>query len=80
MSTQIRAARAAIWTLSTLINLASIAVALGAGAMIYSQSLLTGLLVALAALISGIIGFGYSAWRMQKVGGNNAGMTAGSAA
>ena len=54
--------------------LATIAVALGTFALIYSQSLLTGILVALAALISGAVGYTYSIWRMRKIGGN-AGLT-----
>ena len=49
-------------------------VALGTFALIYSQSLLTGILVALAALISGAVGYTYSIWRMRKIGGK-AGLT-----
>ena len=42
------------------------AVVLGALAAIYSQSIRTGLLVALAALISGSAGFAYSVYKMHQ--------------
>jgi hypothetical protein len=52
--------------LTALVHIASIAVALGAVATIYSQSICTGLLVALVALIAGILGFGYSVWKIHQ--------------
>ena len=54
-------------TLTAVVHIASIAVVLGAIAAIYSQSIRTGLLVALGALIAGISGFSYSVW---KIGGS----------
>jgi hypothetical protein len=68
MNTLIEFARAAAMTMTVVVNLATIAVALGTFALIYSQNLLTGFLVALTALISGTIGYGYSVWRMHKAG------------
>jgi len=52
-------------TLTALVHIASMAVVLGALAAIYSQSIRTGLLVALAALISGTAGFGYSVYKIH---------------
>ena len=52
-------------TVTALINIASVAVFLGAAAAIYSQSIETALLVAAAAFISGAAGFGYSVWRLH---------------
>ena len=54
-------------TLTAVVHIASIAVVLGALAAIYSQSIATGLLVALGALIAGVSGFSYSVW---KIGGS----------
>ena len=42
----------------------AMAVVLGALGAIYSQSIATGLLVALAALIAGVSGFAYSLWKI----------------
>jgi hypothetical protein len=53
-------------TLTALVHIASMAVVLGALAAIYSQSIRTGLLVALAALISGSAGFGYSVYQIHQ--------------
>jgi uncharacterized membrane protein len=53
-------------TLNALVNLASFAIALGTLAAAYTQSLQTALLVALAALVSGSVGFGYSLWVTLK--------------
>jgi hypothetical protein len=69
MNTLIRTVRATAMTMTVMVNLTSIAIALGAFATIYSQSFLTGFLVAAAALISAIIGYGYSLWRVHKIGG-----------
>jgi len=56
-------------TLTALVHIASIAVALGAIGAIYSQSIRTGLLVTLAALIAGVSGYSYSVWRIhQQIG------------
>jgi len=52
-------------TLTALVHIASMAVVLGALAAIYSQSIRTGLLVALAALISGSAGFAYSVYKIH---------------
>jgi hypothetical protein len=61
-------ARSVTMTLTVVINLATVAVALGTFAVIYTQSFLTGLLVMLAGLISGIVGYGYSIWRVHRIG------------
>ena len=53
-------------TLTAVVHLASVAVALGAMAAIYSQSIKTALLVAAAALVAGLVGFGYSVWKLHK--------------
>lgn len=53
-------------TLTALVHIASIAVALGAIGAIYSQSIRTGLLVTLAALIAGVSGYSYSVWRIHQ--------------
>ena len=52
-------------TLTALVHIASMAVVLAALAAIYSQSIRTGLLVALAALISGSAGFAYSVYKIH---------------
>ena len=57
-------------TLTALVHIASMAVVLGALAAIYSQSIRTGLLVALAALISGSAGFAYSVYKIQPLRGS----------
>ena len=51
-------------TATAVINMATLAVVLGAAAAIYTHDVLTGLLVLAAAFISGTIGFGYSVWRL----------------
>jgi hypothetical protein len=53
-------------TLTALVHIASIAVALGAIAAIYSQSIGTGLLATLAALIAGVSAFSYSVWKIHQ--------------
>ena len=53
-------------TLTAVLHLASVAVVLGAAATIYSQTILTGFLVAAAALIAGTVGFAYSVWKIHK--------------
>ena len=54
-------------TLTAAVHLASMAVALGAISAIYSQSIRTGLLVTAGALIAGLVGFIYSAWKIHKL-------------
>jgi hypothetical protein len=58
-------------TVTGAVNLASFAVALGSFAMMYSGSVQTGLLVSLAALVSGAVAFVYSAWRIFRLRGND---------
>jgi hypothetical protein len=53
-------------TLTAVVHMASIAVALGAMAAVYSQSIKTGVLVTAGALVAGIVGFGYSLWKIHK--------------
>ena len=53
-------------TLTAVVHMASIAVALGAMAAIYSQSIKTGVLVTTGALVAGIVGFSYSLWKIHK--------------
>jgi hypothetical protein len=53
-------------TLTALVHIASIAVALGASAAIYSQSIGTGLLATLVALIAGVSAFSYSVWKIHQ--------------
>ncbi len=53
-------------TVMALINMATLAVILGALAAIYTHDILTGLLVLAAAFISGTVGFGYSMWRLYR--------------
>ncbi len=52
-------------TLAAIVHIASVAVVLGALAAVYSQSIATGLLVTLGALIAGICGFCYSLWKLH---------------
>ena len=52
-------------TLTALVHMATIAVVFGAMAAIYSQSLKTGLLVAVGALGAGVLGFAYSVWKIH---------------
>lgn len=49
-----------------VLNMASIAVAVGTLAAIYTHRLRDGLLVALAALLCAGAGFGYSIWRTYR--------------
>ena len=51
-------------TASAIVNIATLAVILGAAAMIYSQAIETGLLVAAAAFLSGTLAFAYSVWQL----------------
>jgi hypothetical protein len=53
-------------TLTAFVHIASVAVVLGALAAVYSQSIATGLLVTLGALIAGICAFCYSLWKMHR--------------
>jgi hypothetical protein len=53
-------------TMAALINLASLAFALGTAAAIYSQSIQSGLLVTAGAFISGVLAFGYSVWKLRR--------------
>jgi hypothetical protein len=57
-------------TVTGAVNLASFALALGSFAVMYSGSLQTGLLVSLAALVSGAAAFVYSAWRIFRSRGD----------
>ena len=52
--------------LTAVLYIASFAVIAGATAVIYTQSLRTGLLVAGTAFISGTLGFAYCAWRLYR--------------
>jgi hypothetical protein len=52
--------------LTAVLYIASFAVVVGAIAMIYTQSLRTGLLIAGTAFISGTLGFAYCAWRLYR--------------
>jgi len=61
-------ARTAAMSLTVLVNLATVAVALGTCAIIYTQSFRTGFLVMPAALFSGVVGYGYSIWRTHRNG------------
>ena len=65
MGALIGMARATAVTMTVAVNLMSMAVALGTFATIYSQSFLSGILVAATALISAIIGYGYSICRIH---------------
>ena len=53
-------------TASAIVNIATLAVILGAAAMIYSQAIETGLLVAAAAFLSGTLAFAYSVWQLYR--------------
>ena len=53
-------------TLTALVYIASFAVAVGTFATIYTQSLRTSSLIAATTLISGILGFAYSIWRLYR--------------
>ena len=61
-------ARSAAMTLTVVVNLATVAVALGTFSVIYTQSFRTGLLVVGAALVSSVVGYGYSIWRTRRIG------------
>jgi len=61
-------ARSAAMTLTVVVNLATVAVAMGTFALIYTQSFRTGFLVMLAALVSGVVGYAYSIWRTHRIG------------
>jgi hypothetical protein len=56
-------------TATAVINIATLAVVFGAAAAIYSQTLETGLLVAAAAFLSGVLAFFYTAWQLYRPGG-----------
>jgi hypothetical protein len=53
-------------TLIALINIASFAVVVGMFAAIYTQSLRTGLVIAVTTFIAGGLGFAYSIWLLYR--------------
>jgi hypothetical protein len=53
-------------TLTALLYIATAAVVLGSGVIIYTQNLRTGLLIAATAFISAALGFFYSVWRLYR--------------
>jgi hypothetical protein len=53
-------------TMTAVLYIASFAVFVGAVAVVYTQSLRTGLLIAGTAFISGTLGFAYSVWRLYR--------------
>ena len=53
-------------TLTALLYIASAAIVLGSAVIVYTQTLQTGLLLAVTAFISGGLGFFYSAWRLYR--------------
>jgi len=54
-------------TLTAVVHIASMAVVLGALAAIHSQSIKTGVLVTIGALIAGVAGFLYSVWKIHPI-------------
>jgi hypothetical protein len=53
-------------TLVALVNLASLAVVIGTIVAVHAQSLRTGALIAATVYLSGVLGFGYSVWRLYR--------------